>query len=71
MECQVCKDNTVSKAGASICTECTEGTEANANKTQCGKFIIFSSHFLFLQYHQYKFETNLTKATPIEGSFCL
>ena len=29
----------MSQAGAAICTECPEGTEANADKTQCGKFI--------------------------------
>ena len=40
VECHVCKDNTVSEAGAAICTDCAEGTEANSNKTQCGKLII-------------------------------
>ena len=52
--CQVCKGKTVSEAGASICTECPEGTEANAEKTQCGQFIIKMNNF----YHYLcKFET--------------
>ena len=29
----------MSEAGATICTECAEGTEANADKTKCGKLI--------------------------------
>ena len=32
----------MSQAGASICTDCAEGTEANADKTQCGKFVRMS-----------------------------
>ena len=38
--CQVCNRNSISEAGATICTECPEGTEANGDKTECGKFII-------------------------------
>ena len=39
VECKECKDNTISQAGAAYCTVCPEGTEANANKTRCGRFI--------------------------------
>ena len=48
IECQKCVGNTMSEAGASFCTECPEGTLANADKTQCGKLISMRGYVITL-----------------------
>ena len=38
-KCAKCQGNKISsERGAEICTECSAGSAANADKTECGKF---------------------------------
>ena len=37
-ECAQCQGNKISSQEAGFCTDCPEGSAANADKTQCGKF---------------------------------
>ena len=38
--CAQCQGNNISSQGAGICTECSAGSAANADKTECGKFLL-------------------------------
>ena len=44
-KCAQCQGNKISSQGAGICTECSSGSAANADKTACGKFLLIFFHF--------------------------
>ena len=44
VECQQCPPSTYSTESSGLCTACSRGSQANENRTQCGKSLILSPH---------------------------
>ena len=38
-ECKLCPDNKISEEKAGICSECSQGTAANEQHTECGNLL--------------------------------
>ena len=50
-KCAKCQGNKISAQGAGICTDCSAGSAANEDKTECGKFYFHISWvFHFFNY---------------------